>query len=41
MESWREPTIVLKPPNDITASEDGDVLVLTTMLRENGAPIWA
>jgi hypothetical protein len=30
------------PPNDITGIlKDGDVLVLTTMLRENGAPIWA
>ena len=28
--------------NDITGIfKDGDVLVLTTMLRENGAPIWA
>jgi hypothetical protein len=31
-----------QPPNDITGIlKDGDVLVLTTMLRENGAPIWA
>src|SRR5256885_3188468 len=30
------------PPNGITGIlKDGDVLVLTTMLRENGAPIWA
>ena len=30
------------PPNDITGIlRDGDVLVLTTTLRENGAPIWA
>jgi hypothetical protein len=30
------------PPNDITGVlKDGDVLVLTTTLRENGAPIWA
>jgi hypothetical protein len=30
------------PPNDITGIvKDGDVLVLTTTLRENGAPIWA
>jgi hypothetical protein len=29
-------------PNDITGIlKDGDVLVLTTTLRENGAPIWA
>jgi hypothetical protein len=31
-----------QPPNDITGIlKDGDVLVLTTTLRENGAPIWA
>ena len=30
------------PPDDITGIlKDGDVLVLTTMVRENGAPIWA
>ncbi len=30
------------PPNDITGIlKDGDVLILTTTLRENGAPIWA
>jgi hypothetical protein len=30
------------PPNDATGIlKDGDVLVLTTTLRENGAPIWA
>ena len=30
------------PSNDITGIlKDGDVLVLTTTLRENGAPIWA
>jgi hypothetical protein len=30
------------PPNDITGIfHDGDVFVLTTTLRENGAPIWA
>jgi hypothetical protein len=30
------------PPDDITGIlKDGDVLVLTTTLRENGAPIWA
>jgi hypothetical protein len=30
------------PPNEITGIlKDGDVLVLTTTLRENGAPIWA
>jgi len=30
------------PPNDITGIlKDGNVLVLTTTLRENGAPIWA
>jgi len=30
------------PPNDITGTlKDGDVLVLTTTLRENGAPIRA
>jgi hypothetical protein len=30
------------PLNDITGMlKDGDVLVLTTMLRENGVPIWA
>jgi len=30
------------PPNDIAGIlKDGDVLVLTTTLRENGAPIWA
>jgi hypothetical protein len=30
------------PPNDITGMvRDGDLLVLTTTLRENGAPIWA
>jgi hypothetical protein len=30
------------PPNDITGIlKDGDILVLTTTLRENGAPIWA
>jgi hypothetical protein len=30
------------PPNDITGIlKDGDVLVLTTTVRENGAPIWA
>jgi len=30
------------PPTDITGIfKDGDVLVLTTTLRENGAPIWA
>ena len=30
------------PPNDITGIlKDSDVLVLTTTLRENGAPIWA
>jgi hypothetical protein len=30
------------PPNDITGLlKDGDVLVLTTTLRENGAAIWA
>ena len=30
------------PPNDITGLlKDGDVLVLTTTVRENGAPIWA
>ena len=29
-------------PNDFTGIlKDGDVLVLTTTLRENGAPIWA
>jgi hypothetical protein len=30
------------PPSDITGMfTDGDLLVLTTTLRENGAPIWA
>jgi hypothetical protein len=30
------------PPNDVTGIlKDGDVLVLTTTVRENGAPIWA
>jgi hypothetical protein len=30
------------PPNDVTGVlKDGDVLVLTTTLRENGVPIWA
>jgi hypothetical protein len=30
------------PPNDITGIlKDGDVLILTTTLRENGVPIWA
>jgi hypothetical protein len=30
------------PPNDITGIlRDGNVLVLTTTVRENGAPIWA
>jgi hypothetical protein len=30
------------PPTDITASlKDGELLILTTTLRENGAPIWA
>lgn len=30
------------PANDVTGiMKDGDVLVLTTTLRENGAPIWA
>ena len=30
------------PPNEMTGIlKDGDVLVLTTTLRENGAPIWA
>ena len=30
------------PPTDITGIlRDGDMLVLTTTLRENGAPIWA
>ncbi len=30
------------PPVEITGIfKDGDVLVLTTTLRENGAPIWA
>ena len=30
------------PPTDITGIfKDGDVLVLSTTLRENGAPIWA
>jgi ABC-type glycerol-3-phosphate transport system substrate-binding protein len=30
------------PPTDITGIfKDGDVLVLTTTLRENGVPIWA
>jgi hypothetical protein len=30
------------PPNDISGIfKDGDMLVLTTTLRENGAPIWA
>jgi len=30
------------PPTEITGvSKDGDMLVLTTTLRENGAPIWA
>ena len=30
------------PPNDTTGIlKDGNVLVLTTTLRENGAPIWA
>src|SRR2546427_10903274 len=30
------------PPTDITGVfKDSDVLVLTTTLRENGAPIWA
>jgi hypothetical protein len=30
------------PPTDITGIlKDGDMLVLTTTLRENGAPIWA
>jgi hypothetical protein len=30
------------PPNEITGIlKDGDVLVLTTAVRENGAPIWA
>ena len=30
------------PPNDITGIlKDGDVLVLSTTLRENGAPTWA
>ena len=30
------------PPNDITGVlKDGGVLVLTTTVRENGAPIWA
>lgn len=30
------------PPSDITGIlRDGDMLVLTTTLRENGAPIWA
>jgi hypothetical protein len=30
------------PPNDITGIlKDGDVLVLTTTVRENGVPIWA
>jgi hypothetical protein len=30
------------PPNDITGVfKDGDVLVLTTTVRENGLPIWA
>jgi hypothetical protein len=32
----------LPPPTDITGIfKDGQVLVLTTTLRENGAPIWA
>ena len=30
------------PPNDVTGIlKDGDLLVLTTTLRENGQPIWA
>jgi hypothetical protein len=30
------------PTNDITGIlKDGDVLILTTTLRENGVPIWA
>jgi hypothetical protein len=30
------------PPVDVTGIlKDGDVLVLTTTIRENGAPIWA
>ena len=30
------------PPNQITGIvKDGDVLVLTTTVRENGKPIWA
>jgi len=30
------------PPTEITGvSKDGEMLVLTTTLRENGAPIWA
>jgi len=30
------------PPNDVTGIvKDGGVLVLTTTVRENGAPIWA
>jgi hypothetical protein len=30
------------PPNDVTGIlKDGDVLVLTTTVRENGVPIWA
>jgi len=30
------------PPNEVTGIlKDGDVLLLTTTLRENGAPIWA
>jgi hypothetical protein len=29
------------PPNDVTGIlKDGDLLVLTTTLRENGQPIW-
>jgi methionine aminopeptidase len=30
------------PPNEVTGVlKDGDLLVLTTTLRENGLPIWA
>ena len=29
------------PPNDVTGIlKDGDLLVMTTTLRENGQPIW-
>ena len=30
------------PPNEVTGIlKDGDVLILTTTVRENGVPIWA